>query len=274
MSERKVLNKYYPPDFDPSKIPRLKRISKQHKVRTMAPFNMRCNTCGDYIAKARKFNARKETVTDESYIGLSVFRFYIKCPKCMAEITFKTDPKEADYVIEHGATQNFMALKMAEKQAEDDAIAEEEEEKINPMKHLENRTNASKNEMEASEQIQNLRLINQRQISVDLDSILADTKHSESLEAQKQLDEDLILAKSIIAQRRAAERDALSLTDPMTSTSRSIPVKKKKVTGIVIKPKASGHEEMPATTTPDNKESTGGAMLRLCAYPSSEDDDD
>lgn len=61
MSERKVLNKYYPPDFDPSKIPRMKLPkNRQYTVRLMAPFNMRCKTCGEYIYKGKKFNARKK----------------------------------------------------------------------------------------------------------------------------------------------------------------------------------------------------------------------
>lgn len=55
MSERKVLNKYYPPDFDPSKIPRMKLArNRQYTVRLMAPFNMRCKTCGEYIYKGKK----------------------------------------------------------------------------------------------------------------------------------------------------------------------------------------------------------------------------
>lgn len=34
--------KYYPPDFDPSKIPKLKLPKdRQYVVRLMAPFNMR-----------------------------------------------------------------------------------------------------------------------------------------------------------------------------------------------------------------------------------------
>lgn len=75
MGERKVLNKYYPPDFDPAKIPRRKMPKdRQHKVRLMAPFNMRCLTCGEYIYKGKKFNAMKETVLNEEYLGLRIFR--------------------------------------------------------------------------------------------------------------------------------------------------------------------------------------------------------
>jgi hypothetical protein len=39
---------------------------------------MRCNTCGEYIYKGKKFNARKEDVENESYLGLRIYRFYIK----------------------------------------------------------------------------------------------------------------------------------------------------------------------------------------------------
>lgn len=176
MSERKVLNKYYPPDYDPTKIPRVKRKTKQNDVRIMAPFNMRCKTCNNYIANATKFNAKKETVEDEKYNNLMIFRFYIKCPRCMATIIFRTNPKDQAYEVEHGATENFRALKLAEKQAREEAEAEEEEEKINPMKHLENRTKSSRQQMEASEQIQNLRSIKFQHLKVDLDAIIASKK--------------------------------------------------------------------------------------------------
>lgn len=47
----------------------------------MAPFNMRCATCGEYIYKGKKFNARKEDVENEDYLGIRIYRFYIKVSK-------------------------------------------------------------------------------------------------------------------------------------------------------------------------------------------------
>src|SRR5215813_10322708 len=107
MSERKVLNKYFPPDFDPALIPRRQQPrDQQHKVRLMTPYSMRCNTCGEYIYRGKKFNARKEDA-QENYLGIKIYRFYIRCTRCSAEITFKTDPKNLDYEAERGASRNF-----------------------------------------------------------------------------------------------------------------------------------------------------------------------
>lgn len=99
MAERKVLSKYYPPDFDPSAIEKKKRSRKDGKpepklvpVRLMTPFAMKCTHCGEYIPKSRKFNGRKE-ILDEKYIGIVIHRFYIRCSRCSGEITFRTDPK-------------------------------------------------------------------------------------------------------------------------------------------------------------------------------------
>ncbi|KAM9439822.1 splicing factor YJU2 isoform 2-T2 [Clarias gariepinus] len=214
MSERKVLNKYYPPDFDPSKIPKLKLPKdRQYVVRLMAPFNMRCKTCGEYIYKGKKFNARKETVQNELYLGLPIFRFYIKCTRCLAEITFKTDPENTDYAMEHGATRNFQAEKLIEEEEKKIQREREEEELNNPMKVLENRTRDSKLEMEVLENLQELKELNQRQAQVDFESMLQQYRELEKRQKVMEQEEDERETKEILERalvKRLSDSDSES----------------------------------------------------------------
>ncbi|KAG7319793.1 hypothetical protein KOW79_016936 [Hemibagrus wyckioides] len=214
MSERKVLNKYYPPDFDPSKIPKLKLPKdRQYVVRLMAPFNMRCKTCGEYIYKGKKFNARKETVQNELYLGLPIFRFYIKCTRCLAEITFKTDPENTDYAMEHGATRNFQAEKLLEEEEKKIQLEREEEELNNPMKVLENRTRDSKLEMEVLENLQELKELNQRQAQVDFESMLQQYRELEKRQKEREQEEDEretneMLERALVKRLRDSDSDS------------------------------------------------------------------
>ncbi|KAJ2781952.1 Pre-mRNA-splicing factor cwf16 [Coemansia javaensis] len=163
MSERKVLNKYIPPDFDPAKIPRLRLGgNRQVKVRLMAPFSMRCATCGQWIGRGTKFNARKEAVEGEKFHSIQIFRFYIRCQRCAAEITFRTDPENLNYQVEKGAQRNFEPWR--EEQAINKQLQQEKEEaeEDNPIKALENRTEQSRREMEDMDKIDELRMLNAR----------------------------------------------------------------------------------------------------------------
>ncbi|PVU96923.1 hypothetical protein BB559_002201 [Furculomyces boomerangus] len=170
MSERKVLNKYFPPDFDPSLIPRM-RLGKdrQYKVRLMAPFSMRCSTCGHWIGIHTKFNARKETVKNEKFHNMEIFRFYIRCPRCAAEITFKTDPENLGYVC---ALRNFEPWRGENDINEQIQREKEEEEAENPIKALENRTEESKREIEVLDALDEIRTRNSVQERVGLDQAI------------------------------------------------------------------------------------------------------
>ncbi|KAI9884193.1 MAG: Pre-mRNA-splicing factor cwf16 [Watsoniomyces obsoletus] len=169
MSERKVLTKYYPPDFDPSKIVRSrgpKQVGpKLQTVRLMAPFSMKCTSCGEYIYKGRKFNARKET-TDEKYYSIAILRFYIRCTRCSAEITFKTDPKNMDYACERGAKRNFEPWRdqSAKEETEEERLdrLEQEEEEKNAMVELETKTLDAKREMQIADALDEIRTRNAR----------------------------------------------------------------------------------------------------------------
>lgn len=207
MSERKVLNKYYPPDYDPSLIPKLKLAKdRQYVIRVMAPFHMRCKTCGNYIYKGTKFNSRKETVQDEDYLGLRIFRFYIKCTKCVAEITFKTDPENQDYAIEHGATRNFEAEKLLEQQ-EKEIQRQKEEDESNPMKLLELRTRDSKREMESLENLEELRDLSQRKAKVNYEGMLQEYRETDEERKKRELEEDEEEVKAIFGQNKVRRLD-------------------------------------------------------------------
>ncbi|XP_062843709.1 splicing factor YJU2 [Trichomycterus rosablanca] len=246
MSERKVLNKYYPPDFDPSKIPKLKLPKdRQYVVRLMAPFNMRCKTCGEYIYKGKKFNARKETVQNELYLGLPIFRFYIKCTRCLAEITFKTDPENTDYAMEHGATRNFQAEKLIEEEEKKIQQEREEEELNNPMKVLENRTRDSKMEMEVLENLQELKELNQRQAQVDFEGMLDQNREMEKRQKEREHEEDERETKEMLERALVKRlRDSDSDSDQEQNDGKEQPKKQsaEKPTDILTTDKGADHK--------------------------------
>lgn len=187
MGERKVLNKYFPPDFDPSLVPRRKRPKNQQvEVRMMLPFSIQCATCGEYMYRGKKFNSRKEEVLEENYHGIRIYRFYIKCITCSSEITFKTDPKRGDYVAEHGCQRNFEPWREKEDEMEAAITQRAEEERGDAMKALENRTLDSKREMDILDALDEIKSINQRHAKVDTDKLLQQHADVDKLSIKKQ----------------------------------------------------------------------------------------
>lgn len=173
MGERKVLNKYFPPDFDPSKLPKGKRPDNNYmKVRMMMAMNVQCQTCGVFIYKGTKFNMRKEDVAGEDYLGINIYRFYFRCPQCSSEITFKTDPMNSEYVVEHGAHRTSEPWVKQEVEAKLVKKHRKQEEYLDNLKAFENRTNDSKQEMDILADIEETRLIRGQQDNIGVESAL------------------------------------------------------------------------------------------------------
>lgn len=129
--------------------------------------------CGEYIYKGRKFNARKET-TEEKYLSISIYRFYIRCTRCSAEITFKTDPKNMDYTCERGAKRNFEPWRDPKAEnyheteqetldrLEREQNEEQEREEKDKMVELEEKMQDSKREMAIADALDEIRTRNAR----------------------------------------------------------------------------------------------------------------
>ncbi|KAE9590555.1 hypothetical protein Lal_00023073 [Lupinus albus] len=199
MGERKVLNKYYPPDFDPAKLPRARKPKNQQiKVRMMLPMSIRCNTCGNYIYKGTKFNSRKEDVIGETYLGIQIFRFYFKCTKCSAELTMKTDPQNSDYIVESGASRNYEPWRAEDEETDKMKQKREAEELGDAMKSLENRTLDSKREMDILAALDEMKSMKSRHATVTVDEML-DALQRTAADKEKRLEEeDEKLIKSVV----------------------------------------------------------------------------
>ncbi|OCT45717.1 Pre-mRNA-splicing factor cwf16 [Cladophialophora carrionii] len=307
MSERKVLTKYYPPEFDPSKIARTPKHlrptgPKTIPVRLMAPFSMKCTSCGEYIYKGRKFNARKET-TDEKYLTIAIYRFYIRCTRCSSEITFKTDPKNMDYTAERGAKRNFESwrdpesseLKETDEQRLDRLEREEADEaenaERNAMEELEQKMEESKREMQVADALDEIRQRNARiergEKGGKEEDALAQVRDLQKEQREREELEDAEAARRAFEARKEAAseetqaRDAISSggsavqdgsfkeTQPLPSFERTKKIKKPLVPGLVRKaeivPSAPAREPGPA---PAPAKSIG---LALGDYDSDED---
>ncbi|KAB2039439.1 hypothetical protein ES319_D02G009400v1 [Gossypium barbadense] len=164
MGERKVLNKCYPPDFDPSKLPRVRRPKNQQM---------------------------------KTYLGIQIFRFYFKCTKCSAEMTIKTDPQNSDYVVESGATRNFEPWRAEDAEAEKERWKRESEEMGDAMKSLENRTLDSKREMDILAALDEMKSMKSRHATVSVDSMLEALQRTAAEKEKKIEEEDEALIKSI-----------------------------------------------------------------------------
>ncbi|AEE77779.1 putative protein [Arabidopsis thaliana] len=188
MGERKNLNKYYPPDFDPKKIHRIKKPkNQQKKIRFMLPVRVRCNTCGNYMSEGTKFNCRQEDVITETYLGLKIHRFYIKCTKCLAELTIKTDPKNHSYTVESGASCLY--------NGHEDIEEEKKKKHENALESLENRTVVSKREIEVMASLDELKSMKSRRASLSVDYMLEDLSRRKKQE-EENVEEELLI-KSI-----------------------------------------------------------------------------
>ncbi|KAJ3389308.1 hypothetical protein HDU84_008855 [Entophlyctis sp. JEL0112] len=118
-AERKATNKYYPPDWDPSKGS-INTFVGQHPLRERArkldqgiliirfemPFSIWCEGCENHIGKAAailgvRYNAEKKKIGN--YYSTPIWQFRMKCHLCSSWIEIHTDPKNAAYQIISGA---------------------------------------------------------------------------------------------------------------------------------------------------------------------------
>lgn len=216
MSERKVLTKYYPPDFDPRQLTRKKGPKptgpRVQTVRLMAPFSMKCTSCGEYIYKGRKFNARKETPENERYLGIQIYRFYIRCTRCSSEITFKTDPKNQDYTCEKGAKRSTEPWRKVDEVDETDEQRldrlEREEEERNAMEALEAKTVDAKREMAVADALDEIRTRNARLERADREGLLGEAlvgRPSAGADEQRRREEEEDAAAWARAQEKLEE---------------------------------------------------------------------
>ncbi|KAL0209749.1 hypothetical protein P9112_009833 [Eukaryota sp. TZLM1-RC] len=171
MSDRKPINKYIPSDFDPSKITKGRKGSHMNAVRMMLPMSVRCKKCGDFTYVGTKFNAKKEVVWDETYLGIKVFRFYMRCRLCSSEFTVKTDPKNQDYIVEHGAERAYEPWRERERQEKLETELQKKKEELDNTAAIQLKSEQTRKQFEDLDQLDYLKRLASKQNRIPADKL-------------------------------------------------------------------------------------------------------
>jgi coiled-coil domain-containing protein 130 len=151
MAERKATNKYYPPDWDPSKgsinkfvrnkkssgiIPTQSKKNPGKTVRFETPFDAWCTSCNTFITKATRYNANK--TSDGFYFTTPIFRFTMNCGFCKCKMVIRNDPKNRTYEMLENIRMKEETYSFEEDDNAPKLLTEEEREHLNdPLFRLE-----------------------------------------------------------------------------------------------------------------------------------------
>ncbi|RKP12770.1 CWC16 protein [Piptocephalis cylindrospora] len=157
MADRKAINKYYPPDYDPSKGG-LNKAQGSHVLRKRA----RKLDQGILVIRsailfsASRFNAEKKRVG--SYYTTPVWSFRMKCPSCSQWFEIHTDPKNSEYIVVSGARKRAEVPEEQEEQEERKARDKERRE-VNSFARAEYEEEEKRRKREAEKRIAELQQV-------------------------------------------------------------------------------------------------------------------
>ncbi|XP_063934001.1 probable splicing factor YJU2B [Zophobas morio] len=119
MAERKAVNKYMPPDYDPQKHGSINKYRGQHPLRERArkldqgiliirfelPYKIWCLGCKKTFAMGVRYNAEKKKIGN--YFSTPIYSFRMKCHECPNWFEIHTDPKNTQYVCGEGCRKKI-----------------------------------------------------------------------------------------------------------------------------------------------------------------------
>ncbi|KAH9413936.1 hypothetical protein DERP_009535 [Dermatophagoides pteronyssinus] len=167
MAERKATNKYYPPEWNPSKGS-INKFRGSHPLRERArkldqgiliirfelPFNIWCDGCNNHVGMGVRYNAQKSKVG--MYYSTPLYKFRMKCHLCDNHFEIQNDPKNLDYTILNGARRQENRWDPVENEQIDVDKSVSKKIKTDPMFKLENDTIDKKKAIENKNAIENL----------------------------------------------------------------------------------------------------------------------
>ena len=124
------------------------------------------------VVQRKEIQRLRKKPWGEEYLGVKIFRFYLKCTRCSGEFTIKTDPKNSDYACETGVSRNFEPWRERDQAIEEMKAKRDKEEEGDAMKALENRTVDSKIEMDILDALDEIKSLNAKNAKLDPEQVL------------------------------------------------------------------------------------------------------